>query len=573
MKTPTEAVPRTGGAGQPASSAHPALKEHPDYTFLLERVSKAIAEARRRGLSLAVVCLDLDGLIEINDLHGESVGEHVLEEVGSALVRNLRKGDSLIKIGGDEFIALLLDLPDPTACRHVLNRLLQAVSKPVPVGEYIFQLSACAGLTIYRPEMVTDANQLLRQARKALRQAGADSRNRIQFYEPDRASFAIARCNPERIHQGITAGEFVIYYQPKVNMSSGAIIGAEGLIRWNHPERGFLPPAAFLPVIAHHPVSVELGQWVIDTALDQLDCWQEAGLEIPISVNVSRRQLQQPDFLDRLASQLAAHPRLKPFSLELEILETSALEDVSLLSKLLEACGDLGVSIALDNFGNGNSSLNDLKRLHANLLKIDPCFVRDIIRSQEDLDFLQGVLGLAHAFRREAIAEGIETIEHGVMLLRLGCELGQGYAISVPMPAEDFPSWAASWRPDPRWSRALATSEDDRLLLDAADEHRAWVHSIEEFLSSGGVDENGNILAEPRQSRHQCKLGKWLDANGQTSSQPALQALVAAHWRIHALGTGLLKFHAQGQSAEGLARIGELRTALDKLLENLEACR
>ncbi len=196
-----------------------------------------------------------------------------------------------------------------------------------------------------------------------------------------------------------------------------------------------------------------VGEWVIDAALTQVESWHRAGLDIPVSVNVGARQLQQVDFVERLRTILAAHPQVNPSCLELEILETTALEDIVQISKLIESCAQLGVSFALDDFGTGYSSLTYLKRLQVRMLKIDQSFVRDMLEDPDDLAILQGVISLAAAFKREVIAEGVETVKHGSMLLQMGCDLAQGFGIARPMPAADVPAWAMAWRPEPEWDK------------------------------------------------------------------------------------------------------------------------
>jgi EAL domain-containing protein (putative c-di-GMP-specific phosphodiesterase class I) len=234
-------------------------------------------------------------------------------------------------------------------------------------------------------------------------------------------------------------------------MRTGEVIGAEALIRWQHPVRELLLPAIFLPVIEDHQLAVDIGEWVINTALTQMETWQAAGLNIPVSVNVGARQLQQTNFVDRLRSVLLAHPTIPSNRLELELLETSALEDVAGVSELIKTCNELGVRFALDDFGTGYSSLTYLKRLPVALLKIDQSFVRDMLDDPDDLAILEGVIGLANAFKREVIAEGVETIAHGTLLLKMGCDFAQGYGVAHPMPAHAFPAWAADWRPDAAW--------------------------------------------------------------------------------------------------------------------------
>ena len=234
-------------------------------------------------------------------------------------------------------------------------------------------------------------------------------------------------------------------------MKTGIVIGTEALIRWQHPERGLIYPADFLPIINNHPVSVELGEWVIDTALDQIAEWQSAGLDIPVSVNIDAFQLQQVGFVEKLTVTLAKRPMIKPCSLQLEILETNALGDMSEVVPIMKACIDIGVNFAIDDFGTGFSSLTYLRRLSAEQLKIDQSFVRDMLEDPDDRAIVKGVIGLASAFNHQVIAEGVESIEHGAQLLSMGCILAQGYGIARPMPAEELAAWVAEWKPDATW--------------------------------------------------------------------------------------------------------------------------
>jgi EAL domain-containing protein (putative c-di-GMP-specific phosphodiesterase class I) len=235
-------------------------------------------------------------------------------------------------------------------------------------------------------------------------------------------------------------------------MRMGQVLGAEALIRWQHPERGLLPPAEFLPAIEDDDVIIAIGDWVMDTALTQLEVWQAAGLAFAVSVNVGARQLQQPNFVDHLKYLLTQHPQVNPAYLELEVLETSALADMEHVSQVVEDCAHIGVKFSLDDFGTGYSPLTYLKHLRASQIKIDQSFVRDMLDDPDDLAILTGIISLATAFKREVIAEGVESVAHGTLLLQLGCELAQGYGIARPMPAEQLPTWAATWRPDVAWS-------------------------------------------------------------------------------------------------------------------------
>ncbi len=429
-----------------------ALTGLPNRVLLADRLQQAIAQTQRRGRSLAVAYLDLDGFKAVNDQYGHDTGDELLLSVAKRMNASLREGDTLARVGGDEFVAVLVDLEGLQDCEPVLARLLDVAAAPTPVRQQLLLVSTSIGVTLY-PQDGADADLLLRHADQAMYQAKQKGKNRWHLFDVAQdAAVRTERESVEGIRHALDRREFVLYYQPKVNMKTGAVIGAEALIRWQHPERGLLPPAAFLPTIEDHAISGELGDWVIDAALAQLAEWRAAGLDLTVSVNVGARQLQRRDFVAQLCDLLTAHPTVEPRYLELEILETSALRDMALVSAIMRGCRAIGVRFALDDFGTGYSSLTYLKRLPAELLKIDRSFVRDILEDPEDLAIVEGVIRLAKAFGRGVIAEGVETIAHGERLLQLGCELAQGYGIARPMPGSELPGWVATWRPPALWS-------------------------------------------------------------------------------------------------------------------------
>ena len=424
----------------------------PNRVLLNDRLQRGMAQARRRGQQLALAYIDLDGFKAVNDTHGHHVGDQLLKTVAARMKNTLREGDTISRLGGDEFVAVLIDLPDTESCLLLTQRLLAAVAQPVPLVGHEWKVSASIGLSLFPQPDDVDADQLLRQADLAMYQAKLAGKNRYHVFDTAHDRSLRGRYEDlARIRRGLRGGEFRMVYQPKVNMRTGAVVGAEALIRWAHPEQGELEPACFLPTVEGNPLAIELGDWVIERALAQIVAWKRDGLALPVSVNISAHHLQAPDFMLRLQSALARHPEVWPGSLELEVLETSALESITHVSRIVEACAAIGVSFALDDFGTGYSSLAYLKRLPAARLKIDQVFVRGMPEDAEDLAILQAILGLASAFRREVIAEGVETVEHGELLLQLGCDIGQGYGIARPMPAEQIPEWAASWSPPRSW--------------------------------------------------------------------------------------------------------------------------
>ncbi len=540
------------------------LTNLPNRALLADRLHRAMIRAQRQGHRLAVAYLDLDGFKAINDAHGHEAGDRLLVAVSHQVSLALRASDTLARLGGDEFVIVASDLGDPAAVVSLLERLLNAAAAPVQVGDVVLQVSASLGVTFYPQAVPLDADQLLRQADQAMYQAKMAGKNRYHLFDDvqDRAARGLQE-SLERIARALSADELVLHYQPKVNMRTGQVVGAEALVRWNHPQRGLLPPAEFLPMVEGHPLAVELGEWVMATALNQVEAWRDQGLHLQVSVNVDARHLQQPDFVQRLQDRLNGHPDLERGTLEIEVVETRALNDMPHVCGIMNDCKAIGVSFALDDFGTGYSSLTYLRHLPAEQIKVDQSFVRDMLTDPEDLAIVEGVLGLAATFRRVPIAEGVETAAHGELLLRLGCELGQGYGIARPMPGNQLPAWVASWRPHPSWALLSPVGRDDLQVHFATVEHRAWIQAIEGLV-------RGNRETPPADDRHdQCRFGQWLSGEGQT--HPAFEDIDRLHRLLHDLARELLDLHAHGRDAEARGRLGELTELRDAFLARLQA--
>ena len=439
---------------QLAEVAHFDMLTHlPNRVLLADRLQQAMAHCVRRNKSLAVAFLDLDGFKDINDRYGHAAGDEFLVAIAKRLRSALRDGDTLARIGGDEFVAVMTDLTAEQDCEPLLLRLLQVAAEPLLVNGQSLQVSASIGVTIY-PQDGSSSEQLIRHADQAMYLAKQAGKNRFHLFDvASDAAIRIKRESLEQIATAIAQRELVLYYQPQVNMQTGEVVGMEALVRWLHPQRGLLAPSQFLPVIEDHDMAIAIGERVLDMALSQMAQWLAVGLRMPVSVNVFSKQLQQEDFVHKLRRALAAHPSVPSSALELEIVETSALQDMAQVSGLMHACAELGVRFALDDFGTGYSSLTYLKKLPAELLKIDQSFVRDMLEDRDDLAIVQGVVGLSKAFNRKVIAEGVETVDHGRTLLAMGCVLGQGYGIARPMPAQQVPGWLDQWRAQQPWVR------------------------------------------------------------------------------------------------------------------------
>lgn len=544
---------------------HDSLTGLPNRTLLADRLQQAMLLAERRHSTVAVVYLDLDNFKAINDARGHSAGDRLLVELSERMKQALREGDTLARLGGDEFVAVLLDLGGREASQPILDRLREATALPVEVDGLALTVSASIGVSFFPQADDITADQLMRQADQAMYHAKQSGKGRCHLFDADHDRALRDRHDSiERIREALKNAHLVLHYQPKVNMRSGEVVGFEALIRWQDPQRGLVAPGQFLPLIEDHELIVEVGDWVIETALQQMDAWRLAGLHFPVSVNIASRQLQAPDFLDKLKQALAGHPDVAG-QLELEVLESSALDDMGQASLVMRACRNLGVGFSLDDFGTGYSSLTYLKRLPAQGLKIDQSFVRDMLDDADDLAILDGIIGLAEAFQRRVVAEGVETDAHSEMLLRLGCDLGQGYAIAKPMPAAEVAGWverqrttAASHRQCSRIDRA------DMPVLSLMAEHRAWVKALASYLQD-------KRLAPPPLDSRQCRFGKWLeevsarhDANGEL-----MRRIVVIHEAIHRRAQELHVCKLGGDSACALAGLAEVDGMRDELLELL----
>jgi diguanylate cyclase (GGDEF)-like protein/PAS domain S-box-containing protein len=423
----------------------------PNRVLLADRLKQALAQAQRRGTLIAVVFLDLDGFKAINDDFGHGFGDQVLMALSTLLRDCLREGDTLARMGGDEFVAVLGELSEVKECEQVLERLLAAAASRLDIQGQVIQVSASIGASLY-PQDGTEPDILLRHADQAMYEAKQAGKSRYQLF--DVAQDIITRKRVEsriRLATALENREFVLHYQPKVNLRLGTVVGVEALVRWQDPQRGLVPPGLFLPDIAGHALNVALGDWVLGAALDHLAEWVRSGLHLPVSVNISADHLQSSQFVERLTEMLRARPNVPPALLMLEVLESSALDDMDRVSEIMAECQAMGVTFALDDFGTGYSSLTYLRRLPARELKIDQSFVRDMLDNADDLAIVRGVIGLARAFQREVIAEGVETRAHGDLLLHLGCVLAQGYGISRAMPAQQLPGWVQAWEHNPQW--------------------------------------------------------------------------------------------------------------------------
>ena len=432
---------------------HDPLTGLPNRRLLADRLAQAMARAQRDGTLLTVACLDLDGFKPVNDTYGHAAGDQLLIEISQRLKTTLRGDDTLARLGGDEFVLLLSGHDDLEASAASIERILATVRTPVALNGQAIEVSASVGVAHFPVEDI-DGDTLLRHADQAMYAAKQAGKNCFTVFDPqhDRALQG-QRDELQRLALALSDDEFLFHFQPKVDLLTGELVGVEALIRWQHPERGLLYPGAFLDRFNGHPLELALGQWVIETALRQIETWQASGLVLRISVNISANHLLHPDFVTRLTAVLARHPTVSPAQLELEVLESAAMSDLGRAIEVITLCKRIGVQFALDDFGTGYSSLAYFRRLPVDTLKIDQSFVRDMLVDVEDMAIVESVVKLAQVFGRATLAEGVETLEHASRLIEMGCTQAQGYGIARPMPAAALPAWIETWRAEALWKQ------------------------------------------------------------------------------------------------------------------------
>ncbi|MBY0411329.1 MAG: EAL domain-containing protein [Burkholderiaceae bacterium] len=428
-----------------------ALTGLPNRVLLAKKLKKAMEQAASNNTLLGVAYMDLDDFKPVNDRLGHSAGDRLLVKIAQRLTRALRPADCVARLGGDEFVLLMPGLSTEDECQQLLGRVMRTVAAPCELGADRASVTASIGYTMF-PQDDADADTLLRHADHAMYVAKQGGRNRFhQFDATHEKAVQRLQAQGQTLRSALDQGQFLLYFQPKVDMHDGVVKGAEALARWQHPDRGVVGPGEFMPLLEGTDLDIDFGQWVVNTALQVLEGLQGIAPPLPISINISAHHLQQPDFAAWMAQCLADHPRAPAHLVEIEITESAALYDLLAVTATLEALRTLGITVSLDDFGTGYSSLTYLRRLPMDTLKIDQSFVRGMMTDPGDLAIVQGVIGLARSFGYHVIAEGVETIEQGKMLLQLGCPDAQGYCIAKPMPLDAFIAWIPTWKSPIQW--------------------------------------------------------------------------------------------------------------------------
>jgi diguanylate cyclase (GGDEF)-like protein len=420
---------------------HDSLTDLPNRTLFHDRVRQALTWARREHVAVAVMIMDLDRFKEVNDTLGHASGDELLKQVGLRLQESLRESDTVARLGGDEFGVLLPKVVDAEAAVAVARKLRTTLEEPFTIHGLALQMEASIGIALF-PDHGTDVQSLLQRADVAMyvakeHPAGCEVYTRERDdYSPDRLTLLT------ELRRAIDRGELVLHYQPKVDLRTGEIHGVEALVRWEHAERGTIPPDEFIPPAQKTGVIGPLTMFVLDEALRQCRAWALQGLELCVAVNLSTRNLLDvhlPDTVGELLARWEVPPRL----LELEITESTILADPVRAMQILSRLDEMGIRIAIDDFGTGYSSLAYLKRLPVDELKIDKSFIQGMEENENDAVIVRSTIDLGRNLGLRVVAEGVETAKAWSGLARLGCDIAQGYYLSRPVPAEELTEWLA----------------------------------------------------------------------------------------------------------------------------------
>lgn len=423
----------------------------PNRTLLMDRLNMAITQAGRNKKRIALAVIDIDGLKDINDQFGHAAGDEAICLLARKMTDKLRGADTVARLGGDEFAAVFdLDGADG-ALDAIAQHLMEAVTGTVKIEAETVRISASIGFSLY-PEDGLSAEDLLRRADLAMYRGKRQGGNSWHLFEAEAEEVLI---NRHRLKSGfehaLAKEQIVFHYQPKVDMRTGEVFGAEALARWIDPQKGMLLPNHWVPVIeTNAALSSMLGRYALACVMDQLIDWHAKGLKLLISLNVGARHLQMPWFVDDVSEALKRAPQLAPY-LGLEVTETALVDDFERLRETLKACRNMGIRIALDDFGTGYASLAYLQNLPADVIKIDLEFIQKMPVDVRAFSIVAGTLQISQMSALDVVAEGVETEEHGRRLLQLGCHYAQGYAISLPLPADEFESWLKTWKMPASW--------------------------------------------------------------------------------------------------------------------------
>jgi diguanylate cyclase (GGDEF)-like protein len=415
----------------------------PNRNLLHDRISQAISFARRYDKITAILFIDLDDFKVVNDSLGHNVGDLLLKELGKRLTSCVREVDSVARLGGDEFVIVLTGMAHQDGVVFIAEKVLDSLSRPFLLEGHEIFISSSIGIASF-PKDGEDEVTLLKHADSAMYHAKERGKGHYQFYAAEMNELALERLSLiNDLHRALERSEFVLYYQPQVNLKTGKITGVEALVRWQHPHKGMIPPSKFISAAEETRLILPLGEWVLYTACSQAVKWHNEGYDITVAVNISALQVEEHRLLE-LVDDTLRMTGINPKYLELELTENILIERSDAINRIFQQLREKGVRMAIDDFGTGYSSLSYLSKLPIDKLKIDRSFVRDIADDADDRSIVEAIISMSHSLRLKAIAEGVETPEQKEILHRLNCDEMQGFLYSKPLPCSELSAMLAT---------------------------------------------------------------------------------------------------------------------------------
>lgn len=537
----------------------------PNGKLLIKELAGAINESdlQPENSKVAIVVLDIDKFQVVNNNFGLNEGDRVLQLAGEFLARFVGSIGFAGRLSGDKFALVLLNQKSRIFVEDALKEM-QNCFRGIDFGQ-IVNLTMSIGVTLY-PDDREGPDRLLRHAEQALYQAKHDGANVFRFFEPEESKSQEARqIAISRIVQALKDDEFHLYYQPKVNLITGELLGFEALIRWDCPETGLVLPGRFLGFVENTRIEIDIGLWVMEHSFIQLDEWRKHDFHYPVSVNISAYQILSSGFFDGLKDLIARFPQINPGLIEIEILESAEVLDWPLAESVIGMCRGLGVKFSIDDFGTGYSSLLHLRRLPVDTLKIDQNFIVNMLHHPDDLSIIEGIVHLAEAFGKRLIAEGVETQSHAELLIPLGCHYGQGYGIARPMPPRVIFNWLKEWQSNGFWREIRQTFVSREILqLSAVNaSHQYWVNQLIEMINERDLDK------APEFDSRYCTFNRWYQGNGKRNFHnfSAYHSLHDIHEALHAQGLIIFNLCQKGLFEEAISEIGLLMTVSERIMD------
>jgi len=536
----------------------------PNRKSFMEQLQRSIDTGARSGDSFCLLILDLDRFKAVNDTYGHAAGDTLIREVAGRLRRLMRRADFVARLGGDEFAIILSHTGRTGSLSRFIEKLVLRLSPPYSIGRHSVSSEASVGAAVF-PFDGDSAEALVSHADRAMYRAKSSGTRRYAFYDPamDKEEFARAEAIRE-ISRALAEDAFQLCFQPVVNLLSGELVYAEALVRWNHPEKGYLSPHSFLPLIAGTGTTNDLDHWVLDAAIAQISRWQTEGHPVPISINLDATTLALPSFPDEVSHCLRAHPELPPDLIRIEVREWIETGNLPRIRHTLELLNNMGILTSLDDFGRGPTTLPSLTALPLEGLKIDQNVILDFQKGDRNMALIEGVASLARSLGHKVVAKGLEKTKYGLLLEKLGCDLAQGFGISSPLPPDEFLAWKRSWTETPLASRGGASVSDSEIgILAVLLSHLEWIYRA--ILDVHPTDKTSSPVVP--KDPEPCPVLPWFSGEGREryGSLPVFAPLRQITEEIDREVRSMYGELSRGHSQETMAHAHRLLSLKDRL--------